>query len=468
MSSQLQSIPEEQKTLQQPQQQNQNQLVFVKSGKVRDIYEYYTNQMVFQHSNRLSAYDSNICDIPNKGAILNYTNAYWMNMTRHIIPNHYVWHSGSVLVARKCTPILLEVIVRGYITGSSSTSLWTLYKEGRHGVYGITLPEGLQQHQRLSEPVVTPTTKGEHDIPCDDAYITNPDNKLLTSEQWAYVKQKALELYTFGAQVAAGKGLILVDTKYEFGIDNETGEIILIDECHTCDSSRYWVADTYEERLAEGKSPQNLDKDQVRRWIDTNYPEFKSMELSHRPKLVIPEKERISVSQTYQALYERLTGNNDTPFSEMSTNIGEIYNYYLQEMSPVVLIFSGSTSDQPFINKLLDHGMKQGLNVQVRFGSAHKEIEKVFGYIQQVRDWQRQGRRMVLIAVAGLSNALGGCLAGNLPGVPVLNVPPLKDNTDIMVNLGSSMMMPRNVPAPTILHPGNAMMFARSVLRMGI
>jgi phosphoribosylaminoimidazole-succinocarboxamide synthase len=462
MSTQLQPIPEEQS------QKQQEQLTFIKNGKVRDIYEYRTGQMVFQHSNRLSAYDSPICDIPNKGSILNYTNAYWMNATKHIIPNHYVWHSGSVLVARKCTPILLEVIVRGYITGSSSTSLWTLYKEGKHGVYGITLPEGLQQHQRLEQPVVTPTTKGELDIPCDDAYITNPENKLLNEQQWTYVKQKALELYTFGAQVAASKGLILVDTKYEFGVDNETGEIILIDECHTCDSSRYWIAETYEELSGAGKSPQSLDKDQVRRWIDSNYPEFKKTALEHRPQLVIPEKERLSVSQTYQRLYETLVGHTETPFSQMSNNVGEIYNYYLQEIAPVVLIYSGSTSDQPFINKLLDNGVKQGLNVQVRFGSAHKEIEKVFSYIQQIREWQQQGRRMVIIAVAGLSNALGGCLAGNLPGVPVLNVPPLKDNSDIMVNLGSSMMMPRNVPAPTVLHPGNAMIFARNVLRMGM
>jgi phosphoribosylaminoimidazole-succinocarboxamide synthase len=460
MSNKLASIPEE--------QSKQEQLTFIKNGKVRDIYEYRTGQMVFQHSNRLSAYDSQICDIPNKGAILNYTNAFWMNATKHIIPNHYIWHGGSVLVARKCTPILLEVIVRGYITGSSSTSLWTLYKEGKHTVYGIELPEGLKQHQQLSEPVVTPTTKGELDIPCDDAYITAPENNLLNEQQWGYIKRKALELYKFGAQVAATRGLILVDTKYEFGVDNETGEIILIDECHTCDSSRYWIADTYKELSGAGKSPQSLDKDQVRRWIDANYPEFKGTALKQRPQLVIPEKERLSVSQTYQRLYETLVGHCETPFSEMTNNVGEIYNYYLQEIAPVVLIYSGSTSDKPFIEKLLENGVKLRLNTQVRFGSAHKEIEKVFTYIQQIREWQRQGRRMVIIAVAGLSNALGGCLAGNLPGVPVLNVPPLKDNDDIMVNLGSSMMMPRNVPAPTILHPGNAMLFASSVLNMGM
>lgn len=445
-----------------------SKLNFIKNGKVRDIYESETtNTMVFQHSNRLSAYDSHICDIPSKGAILNYTNAFWMNMTRHIIPNHYVWHSGSVLVARKCTPILLEVIVRGYITGSSPTSLWTLYNEGRHGVYGITLPEGLQQHQRLEQPVVTPTTKGEHDIPCDDAYITDPENKLLNSQQWQYIKQKALELYTFGAQVAASRGLILVDTKYEFGIDDETDEIILIDECHTCDSSRYWVAETYESRLASGQSPENLDKDQVRRWIDQNHPSFKTTALEHRPTLEVPDSERESVSRTYQRLYETLVGHKDTDFSVMLNDYASIWNYYFLNVAPVVLIFSGSVSDQPFIDKLLEHAEKEGLNTQVRFGSAHKEIEKVFGYIQQVREWQTQGRRMVIIAVAGLSNALGGCLAGNLPGVPVLNVPPLKDNDDIMMNVNSSLMMPRNVPAPTILHPGNAMMFARSVLRMG-
>ena len=443
-----------------------NQLTFIKSGKVRDIYEYHNGQMVFQHSNRLSAYDSHICNIPNKGSILNYTNAYWMNITKHIIPNHYIWHSGSVLVARKCTPILLEVIVRGYITGSSSTSLWTLYQQGKHSVYGITLPEGLQQHQKLQQPVITPTTKGEHDIPCDDAYITNPENNLLNEQQWQYIKRKAMQLYEFGAAVAASKGLILVDTKYEFGIDETTGEILLIDECHTCDSSRYWIASTYEQMLSSGKSPQNLDKDQVRRWIDQNYPEFKKTELTQRPQLVIPEKECLEVSTTYQTLYEQLVGHNETPFHQMSNNIAEIYNYYLQEIAPVVLIFSGSTSDQPFIDKLTDQANKQKLNVQVRFGSAHKEIEKVFGYIQKVREWQQQGRAMVIIAVAGLSNALGGCLAGNLPGIPVFNVPPLADNADIMVNLGSSMMMPRNVPAATILRPDNAMLMAKSILDM--
>jgi len=443
-----------------------NTYTLQKFGKVRDIYETKSNSMIFQHSNRLSAYDSYICDIPNKGVILNYTNAYWMNITKHIIPNHYIWHSGSVLVAKQCTPIPLEVIVRGYITGSSPTSLWTLYKEGKHDVYGIELPEGLQQHQRLAEPVITPTTKGEHDIPCNDAYITNPENKLLNEQQWNYIKQKALELYKFGFQVAATRGLILVDTKYEFGIDNETGEIILIDECHTCDSSRYWVTQTYESRLIAGQSPENLDKDHVRRWIDQNHHSFKTTALAHRSKLNVPNEECNSVSRTYQRLYETLVGHKDTNFSIMSNNVKDIWEYYLQEVAPVVLIYSGSTSDQPFINKLLEHAVKQELYTQVRFGSAHKEIEKVFEYIQQVREWQKQGRKMVIIAVAGLSNALGGCLAGNLPGVPVLNVPPLKDNDDIMMNVNSSLMMPRNVPAPTILHPGNAMMFARNILRM--
>ena len=236
----------------------------IQYGKVRDYWDIGYNYMVFSHSDRQSAFDRHLCNIPGKGALLNQINNWWMNQTRHIIDNHYVWSNEHVLVAKKCRKIPLEIVVRGYITGNTSTSLWTHYSNGSREYCGLKFPDGLVRDQQLPEPVITPTTKGEIDEPISGEEILRR-NVVLPGE-WEYIQRKALELYRYGQMVARSADLILVDTKYEFGYDSN-GKIVLIDELHTCDSSRYWRLSTYQDRFSNGLSPQKLDKDAVRDYI---------------------------------------------------------------------------------------------------------------------------------------------------------------------------------------------------------
>jgi phosphoribosylaminoimidazole-succinocarboxamide synthase len=211
---------------------------------------------LFVTTDRLSAFDRNIAGIPYKGQVLNQLAAWWFARTTAIIANHVVAvPDPNVLIARETTPLPVEVVVRGAITGVTATSLWHLYAAGARTIYGYHFPDGLRKNTLLPEPIVTPTTKpaagsGVHDEP-------------LTAV--------AVELFTEGQRLAADSGLILADTKYEFGVTDED-EVLLIDEVHTPDSSRYWVADTYEERLAAGDEPESLDKEVVRRALaDSGY-----------------------------------------------------------------------------------------------------------------------------------------------------------------------------------------------------
>ena len=200
-------------------------------GKVKTIYKHTRyNLLSIEYSDDLSCFNKYRCCIEDKGEILNHINAWWMNQTKHIIHNHYLFHSGKFLLVKKCKRIDIEVVVRGYYTGS-------LCREGNASKYGLSLPEGLQKDQKFEHPIITPTTKDADDTPLTEKQIY--ECKLATTDQWEYMKEKALRLFEFGETVSRGKGLILVDTKYEFGID-ENGNIILIDEMHTPDSSRYW------------------------------------------------------------------------------------------------------------------------------------------------------------------------------------------------------------------------------------
>ena len=436
-------------------------------GKVRNVYnpKELNSVIILEHTDKLSAYDSHICNVSGKGNLLNLTNVFWMNNTKHIVPNHYISHNDSYILAKRTIPIKIEFIVRGYITGASKTSLWTLYEENRHSVYGITLPEGLTKHQKLSEPVITPTTKGDIDIPINEEYIIN--NNLLTKAQWDFISSKAKALYQFGYDYCLTKGLILVDTKYEFGIDSN-GHIMLIDECHTCDSSRYWMADTYQSNLDNGKDPQSIDKDQIRRYINKEYPDFKNLPLLDRPSVIIPEEVKTQLFSSYAFLLNTLTSNLVTEpvkFTESSNNINYksiLQNYYDNE-APRVIIMSGSISDAPKVNKVADYCKENGLVSKIYYHSAHKEPKVVLELIEKLNGQIAAGRKMVIIAVVGMSNALGGVLGANML-CPVINCPMFADRVDMMVNIHSNIQMPSRVPVATILSDRNAVLFARKVL----
>jgi phosphoribosylaminoimidazole-succinocarboxamide synthase len=274
----------------------------VTRGKVRDIYR-PGDVRVLVVSDRISAFDRVLGTIPLKGQVLNQLAAFWFENTADIVDNHVldVPHPNAT-VCREAEPLPVEVVVRGYITGVTSTSLWTQYAAGVERPYGLDLPRGLKKNDPLPEPVITPTTKadrGEHDVPTTEADIVA--SGMVSAERWAEVRAVALALYERGRAIAASAGLILVDTKYEFGIID--GRLTLIDEVHTPDSSRYWVADSYDER----RTPKSLDKEHVRSWL-------KSVGYSgDGPSPPIPDALAVELSLRYIQIYEQLTGRNFEP-----------------------------------------------------------------------------------------------------------------------------------------------------------
>lgn len=267
-------------------------------GKVRDVYHLSQDVVALVQTDRQSAFDQHICDVPNKGLILTEVAAFWFNKTKHIIPNHYLYHFKNVMFCKRYTPFKVEVVVRGYITGSTKTSLWTHYSKGDRVYCGITFPDNLIKNQKLDTPVITPTTKGETDEPVSGEEIVK--RKLMTEEEWKHIKYIALMLFDYGQEVAREKGLILVDTKYEFGKDKD-GKIYLIDEIHTCDSSRYWLHSTYKEQFEQGLEPKKFDKDIVREYIRSKCDPY------NEPLPVIPKELINKASKSYQTFYNILT-----------------------------------------------------------------------------------------------------------------------------------------------------------------
>ena len=285
-----------------------------KKGKVRDQYE-YNEKIILITTDRQSAFDRVLASIPFKGQVLNLTSAWWFEQTKDIIPNHVLdIPDPNVTVAKKCQVFPIEFVVRGYITGSTSTSLWTVYKNGDRSYCGNTLPEGLKKNQKLKDNMLTPTTKEEHhDRPISPEDIINEG--WMNEEDWKYCSEKAHELFNFGQKKAAEHGMILVDTKYEMGRDAD-GDIVLIDEIHTPDSSRYWVSDTYEERIKSGKEPQNIDKEFLRLWFVNNCDPYNDKNLPNAPENLVTE-----LSSRYIYLYEKITGGLfPFPGSERSIN----------------------------------------------------------------------------------------------------------------------------------------------------
>ena len=295
-----------------------------KTGKVRDQYD-LGNQVVLITTDRQSAFDRVLASIPFKGQVLNLTSAWWFEKTKEIIPNHTITvPDPNVTLAKKCDVFPIEFVVRGYITGSTSTSLWTVYNKGDREYCGNSLPEGLIKNQKLVANMLTPTTKEEHhDRPITPAEIVNEN--WMTKEDWEYCSNKALELFSFGQKKALEHGLILVDTKYEMG-RTETGEIVLIDEIHTPDSSRYWIADTYEKQMEKKREPENIDKEFLRLWFMDNCDPYKDKTLPPAPSDLVTE-----LSSRYIYLYETITGGL-FPFPDKNKPINERINDNLKEL----------------------------------------------------------------------------------------------------------------------------------------
>ena len=272
-------------------------------GKVRDNYDLPDGRRIIVATDRLSAFDRSIAAIPCKGEVLTQTARFWFDNTADICPNHVIeYPDPNVLVCRRLDIMPVEIVVRDYLAGTTATSVWSMYKAGRREIYGLEFPDGLRENQKLPLTVVTPTTKardGEHDEPVTPAEIV--ERGLLSAAQWDSVSRIALALFARGRDVAAARGLILVDTKYEFGVDPQ-GQIILADEIHTPDSSRYWFAETYAARFAAGEPPDAFDKDVLRRWVTARCDPYRD-EIPPIPPLVIGE-----TAAVYIDAYERITG----------------------------------------------------------------------------------------------------------------------------------------------------------------
>lgn len=271
-------------------------------GKVRDTFDLGDGRMVFVTSDRLSAFDRSITSVPNKGAILNGIASFWFNRTANILPNHIIsLPDPNVMVVKKLKMLPVEVVVRRFMTGTTGTSIWTKYNNGERDMYGHSFPEGMVKNQELWETIITPTTKGESDEPLSSADVVA--RGLVSKELWQKTEQAALALFERGRQIAAERGLILVDTKYEFGTD-ENGELHIADEIHTPDSSRYWIAATYAERFARGEEPEGLDKEFVRKWLVARMNDTYA-----DPIPEITDADNQMFSDKYAELYERVTGD---------------------------------------------------------------------------------------------------------------------------------------------------------------
>uniref|UniRef100_A0A803LUV3 Phosphoribosylaminoimidazole-succinocarboxamide synthase, chloroplastic n=1 Tax=Chenopodium quinoa TaxID=63459 RepID=A0A803LUV3_CHEQI len=268
-------------------------------GKVRDIYD-GGDFLVLVTTDRQSAFDRVLASIPFKGQVLNETSLWWFDQTHHITPNAVVSvPDKNVTIAKKCTIFPVEFVVRGFVTGSTDTSLWTVYKNGVRNYCGNALPDGLVKNQRLERNILTPTTKAaDHDVPVTPDEII--ERGLMTKADFDEVSEKALSLFEYGQRVAWEHGLILVDTKYEFGKTSD-GTIVLVDEVHTPDSSRYWIAKSFEERFRNGLEPENVDKEFLRLWFKDHCNPYEDEVLPDAPKELVCE-----LASRYQFMTESL------------------------------------------------------------------------------------------------------------------------------------------------------------------
>ena len=279
-----------------------------RAGKVRASYALGDDRRLFVTTDRLSAFDRIIAGVPYKGQVLNQLAAFWFERTADVVANHVVsLPDPNALVARAATPLPVEVVVRGHITGVTSTSLWTRYAAGARAIDGHRLPDGIRKNTELPAPIITPTTKGDagaHDEPLSCAEVV--ERGLVDARTWERTMDAALDVFRRGQAIAAAAGLILADTKYEFGIGAD-GALLLIDEVHTPDSSRFWVADSYEARLAAGDEPESLDKEFVRRPLaDAGYR-------GHCEPPALAADVWLRTSERYIDAFQRLTGTTFVP-----------------------------------------------------------------------------------------------------------------------------------------------------------
>lgn len=288
-------------------------------GKVRDCYDLPDGTRLLISSDRISAFDQILAVIPWKGQVLTQLARYWFDHTGDIAANHVIaYPDPNVVLGNRVTILPVEIVVRGYLAGTTSTSILTQYRAGVRRMYGHDFPDGLRDNQALPQPIITPTSKafdGGHDEPLTVDEILAQG--LLTAAQWQEIAAKSLALFARGQEMAAARGLILVDTKYEFGTD-AAGNILLADEIHTPDSSRYWIASGYAAAFAAGARPPSFDKDVIRSWVVARCDPYKDS-IPEIPAEIIEK-----TAQVYIDAYEAITGKTFVPDTSGDTPLGRI------------------------------------------------------------------------------------------------------------------------------------------------
>lgn len=423
------------------------QLIHLHRGKVRELYELDEEHLLLIATDRLSAFD-NVLETPirHKGEVLNSLAAWWFQQLEDIVPNHLVsTPDPAVSVVRKLEPVLIETVVRGYMAGS----MWRAYQKGQRTFWGQTLPDGLTVNARLPFPLVTPTTKEKVDRPIEAEAIVSEG--WTTEEIWVAMRDTALKLFEKGTEILAERGIVLVDTKYEFGLLD--GELVLMDEVHTPDSSRFWDAADY---AADPVNAQQMDKEFVRKWLMTHkvggaYPKA-------LPPEIVDE-----TSHRYLEIFERITGHA----LHLDPRMPALRLYENLSQSEIiaegfVTIIMGSPADLEHAEKIRKTVTDYGIPCHLRVGSAHKNGENVGEMAAYYNQAIEPG---AVIAVAGLSNGLGGALAANLV-LPCISCPPFKDRGDYLANIHSSIMMPSKTPAGTAIRPSEAARLALRALNL--
>ena len=293
-------------------------------GKVRDCYDLPASadhgpRRILISSDRISAFDRILAAIPFKGQVLTQVARFWFDQTADICANHVIsYPDPNVVIGQHLTILPVEIVVRGYLAGTTGTSILTQYKAGQRAMYGHVFADGLRDNQALPAAIITPTTKafdGGHDAPLTADEII--DTKLLTAAQWDEVSAKSLALFARGQKMAADRGLILCDTKYEFGTDS-VGNILIADEIHTPDSSRYWLADGYDAAFTAGTRPPSFDKDVIRSWVAARCDPYTD------PIPEIPAAMIDATSRTYISAFEAITGETFVPDMEGATPLDRI------------------------------------------------------------------------------------------------------------------------------------------------
>ncbi|MDZ7821838.1 MAG: phosphoribosylaminoimidazolesuccinocarboxamide synthase [Candidatus Marinimicrobia bacterium] len=422
------------------------QLKKIHRGKVRDSFRVDAKRRLIVATDRLSSFDMVLnTRIPGKGAVLNSLAAWWFEQTRDIVDNHLIKTIGTnASLVHEAEPVKIEMIVRGYITGSA----WRKYEKGIREVSGVPIPSGLKKNDAFPEPILTPTTKEESDREISREQLLAEG--WTTEDVYSQMEEISLKLFERGSLELKERGIVLVDTKYEFGIKD--GKVVLIDEIHTPDSSRFWSLGDYRK---DPEKVEQLDKEFVRAYLMKHKKHGKYP--ADLPEDIVKETVR-----RYENIYKMITGK-----AILHPRRPEHYLASCLEDEGLIrdgftAIVMGSESDLPHAEKMKKIIESYDIACNLRIMSAHKNGEAILGLAEE---YNHALEPVAVIAVAGRSNGLGGALAANL-SCPVISCPPFSDKTDMMVNINSSLMMPSNTPAATVVDPKNAAYLALRALNL--